>query len=73
MDRLALILSVLGGINWGLVGLFRLDIISLIFGSSDHIAARIIYVVIAAASIWCVSLLFRENDVVGHRRRETYN
>ena len=67
MDRIALILSVLGGINWGLVGLFRFDLVASIFGGSDSLPARIIYVLVAAASIWCVSLLFRENPVLERR------
>lgn len=63
LDRIALILTVIGGLNWGLVGIFRLDLVAFICGGSDTIPARIIYTIIAIAAIWCVSLLFRENEI----------
>ena len=64
LDKIALILSVLGGINWGLVGLFRFDLVSFIFGDSGSLGARLVYVIIAASAIWCISLLFRENQIL---------
>lgn len=64
LDKIALLLTIVGGINWGLVGLFRFDLVAWIFGGQDAIIARIIYTVIALASIWCISLLFRNTDDV---------
>ncbi len=61
IDKIALILLIVGGINWGSVGLFDFDIVAWIFGSSTAIGARIVYVVIALCALWCISLLFREN------------
>lgn len=61
-DKICLVLSIIGGLNWGLVGLFQFDLVAWIFGGSDQLISRIIYVVIALASIWCISLLFRENE-----------
>ena len=63
-DRICLILSIIGCINWGLVGLFQFDLVASIFGGSDAILARIIYTVIALAAIWCISLLFRERNEI---------
>ena len=63
-DRICLILSLIGCINWGLVGLFQFDLVASIFGGSDAILARIIYTVIALAAIWCISLLFRERNEI---------
>ena len=63
MDRIALLLSIVGGLNWGLVGLFRFDLVAWIFGGSATLLARIIYVVISLAAIWCISLLFRDREV----------
>lgn len=60
-DKLCLILSIIGCLNWGLVGLFRFDLVAWIFGGSDAIISRIIYTVIALAGIWCISLLFRSD------------
>ena len=61
LDRIALVLAIIGGLNWGSVGLFDFDIVAWIFGSSTAIGARIIYVVIALCALWCISLLFRES------------
>lgn len=60
MDRIALFLLIIGGINWGSVGLFQFDIVAWMFGGSDAIISRIVYVVIALCALWCISLLFRD-------------
>ncbi|MCL2084202.1 MAG: DUF378 domain-containing protein [Oscillospiraceae bacterium] len=59
MDRLSLILVVIGALNWASIGLFRFDAIAYAFGSSAAPISRIIYTVIGLAGIWCISLLFR--------------
>ena len=64
MDTLALILSIIGSINWGLVGIFRFDLVAWIFGGQDALVSRIIYTVIALAGLWCVSLLFRSREAI---------
>ena len=58
LDKIALILTIIGGINWGLVGIFQFDLVAWIFGGQSAIISRIIYTVIALAAVWCVSLLF---------------
>ena len=62
LDRIALILSIIGGINWGLIGLFQFDLIAWIFGGQDAIVSRVIYVIVGLCALWCISLLFRETD-----------
>ena len=61
MDTLALILSIIGSINWGLVGIFQFDLVSWIFGGQDAVLSRVIYAIIALAGLWCITLLFRKN------------
>lgn len=61
MDTLALILSIIGSLNWGLVGLFKFDLVAWIFGGQTAIISRIIYTVIALAGLWCITLIFRRN------------
>ena len=61
IDKIALSLLIIGGINWGSVGLFNFDIVGWIFGSSVSIGARIVFVIVALCALWCISLLFREN------------
>lgn len=60
LDKICLALSIIGCLNWGLVGLFEFDLVAWIFGGSTVLISKIIYVVIALAGIWCISLLFRD-------------
>ena len=62
MDRIALILTVIGALYWGIIGLFQFDIVAWIFGGQTALVSRIIYTVIALAGIWCISLIFRARD-----------
>ncbi len=62
MNKIALVIAIIGTINWGLVGLFSFDLVAWISGGADSILARIIYIVVALAGIWCISLLFRNED-----------
>lgn len=59
MDTLALILSIIGSLNWGLVGIFRFDLVAWLFGGQTTLLSRIIYTVVGLAGLWCISLLFR--------------
>ena len=61
MDTIALILSIIGSLNWGLVGIFKFDLVAWIFGGQDAVVSRIVYAVIGLAGLWCISLLFRKN------------
>ena len=63
LDRLSLILTIIGALNWGGIGLFQFDLVAWIFGGQDALLSRIIYTVVALAGIWCITLLFRERDV----------
>ena len=62
MDRLALIVTIIGALNWGSIGLFRFDIVAWLCGGQTALVSRIIYTVVALAGIWCVSLLFRARE-----------
>ncbi len=64
LDKLALILVIIGAVNWGSIGLFQFDIVGWIFGGQSAIVSRIIFTLVALAGIWCISLLFRENEVL---------
>ncbi len=64
MDTIALILSIIGSLNWGLVGLFKFDLVAWLFGGQDAIISRIIYTVIALAGLWCITLLFRKGNKI---------
>ncbi len=64
LDRIALIILAIGGINWGAIGLFQFDLVAWIFGGQGALISRIIYTLVALSAIWCISLLFRENELV---------
>ena len=64
LDRISLILVVVGALNWGSIGLFQFDIVAWIFGGQGAVVSRIIYTLVALAGVWCLSLLFRENALL---------
>ena len=61
VDRIALILVIIGALNWGSIGLFRFDCVAAIFGGQLSVWSRIIYTLVGIAGLWCITLLFRED------------
>ena len=59
MDILALILMIIGALNWGLIALFQFDLVASLFGGAASVAARIIYGLVCAAGLWGITMLFR--------------
>lgn len=66
IDKLALVLLIIGGLNWGLVGIFSFDLVAWIFGGQGAVISRIIYILVALSAAWCISLLFRDNSAPEH-------
>jgi len=62
VDRFALVLVIIGALNWLSVGLFHFDVVASIFGSTAHIASRIIYSLIGLSGLYTISLLFRNRE-----------
>ncbi len=60
MDNTALVLVILGALNWGAIGLFGVDIIGSIFGGQSALISRIIFSVVGLAGLWSITLLFKE-------------
>ena len=60
LDRTSLVLTIIGAINWLLVGLFQFDLVAYICGGQGAVISRIIYTIVGIAGLWCISLLFRE-------------
>lgn len=63
LDRISLILVIIGAINWLLIGLFGFDLVAYVCGGQAAVLSRIIYSLVGVAGLWCISLLFRERDV----------
>lgn len=59
MDTIALILSIIGSLNWGLIGLFQFDLVAWLFGSQSALLARIVYALVGLAGVWNITLLIR--------------
>ena len=71
LDRIALLLTIIGALNWGTIGLFQFDMVAFLFGGQDNIIARIIYSLVALGGIWCISLLFREREELPHANQHS--
>jgi len=67
IDKIALILVIIGALNWGGVGLFGFDLVAFLCGGQLGIVSRVIYTLVALAGIWCISLLFREDAAADER------
>ncbi|MBQ2893836.1 MAG: DUF378 domain-containing protein [Oscillospiraceae bacterium] len=62
MDTIALLLSIIGSLNWGLVGIFQFDLVAWLFGGQGSVVSRIIYTLVGLAGLWCITLLFRKGQ-----------
>ncbi len=63
IDKIALILLIVGGLNWGSVGIFGFDAVAWLCGGPESLVARVVFTLVGLAGIWCISLLFREREV----------
>ena len=68
LDKIALIFVIIGALNWGMIGLFQLDVVAFMFGGPGAIISRIVYTLVALAGIWTISLLFRGDHETRHVR-----
>lgn len=64
LDRIALVLAIIGALNWGMIGLFRFDLVAYLFGGQTAGVSRVIYTLVGLAGIWCISLLFRQREAI---------
>lgn len=62
IDKVALLLLIVGGLNWGSIGIFQFDMVAWLFGGQLSLLSRIVYTIVALSAIWCISLLFRETE-----------
>ena len=69
LNKIALILLIIGGINWGLIGLFDYNLVAAIFGTMSAVS-RVIYTLVGISALWCISLLFdrepRREEIADH-------
>ena len=67
IDKIALILAIIGGINWGSIGIFGFDLVAFLFGGSASTVSRVVYTLVGLAAVWCISLLFRDTFAARER------
>lgn len=64
MDKFALVLVIIGAINWGLIALFQFDFVAAVFGGQTAIFSRLVYGLVGLAGLYCITLLFDERERV---------
>lgn len=62
LKKICLVLIIIGAINWALVGLFEVDLVASLFGGSDELLARLVYIIIGIAGLIDISILFNRLD-----------
>ncbi|MGI6200464.1 MAG: DUF378 domain-containing protein [Christensenellales bacterium] len=67
MDTTALLLVIIGAINWLLVGLFQFDLVAFLFGGQGAVISRIIYAVVGLAGLWSIKMLFAPKASYRHQ------
>ena len=65
IDKIALILTIIGALNWGSIGIFGFDFVAFACGGPNSSISRVIYTLVGLSAVWCVSLLFRDRDPIG--------
>ena len=66
VDKIALLLAIVGALNLGGIGLFGFDTVAFLFGGQMSVFSRVIYALVGLAGLWCITLLFRNNEETGH-------
>ncbi|ANE46927.1 membrane protein [Paenibacillus swuensis] len=63
LNTIALLLLIVGGLNWLLIGLFQYDLVASIFGGQDTLAARFVYVVVGICALYCLKFLSNAGNI----------
>ena len=64
LDKIALAILIIGGINWGSIGIFGFDLVGWLFNGQGSVVSRIVFTVVGLAGLWCISLLFRQREEI---------
>ena len=66
MNIIALILVIVGALNWGSIGIFGYDLVGAIFGGQLSVWSRVIFTIVGLAGLWSIYFFFREDPIVEH-------
>lgn len=72
VSRIALVLVIIGAINWGLIGLFQYDLVAAIFGGQNALLSRVIYTLVGISGLVCLPILFETDEEEVADRRQTF-
>lgn len=64
LDKISLGLVIIGAINWASIGVFQFDFVAYLFGGQAAVVSRIVYTLVGAAGLWCITMLFGERERV---------
>ena len=75
LNLITLLLVIVGGVNWGLVGLSQFDLVAALFGGQDAVLSRIVYVLVGLSAVWQLIPFFKAMSIgetaaeahLGHR------
>lgn len=62
LNLVTLVLVIVGGINWGLVGFAQFDLVAAIFGGQDALLARLVYILVGLSAVWQIVALARSGQ-----------
>ncbi len=62
LDKIALVLAIIGALDWGSIGIFSFDFVAFCCGGQNSTLSRVIFTLVGLAGLWCISLLFRRRD-----------
>ena len=65
IDTIALILVIVGGLNWGSIGIFELDLVATLFGGQASAMSRVIYTLVGLGALWSITILFKDKVPTG--------
>ncbi len=66
LDNTALVLVILGALNWGAIGLFGVDILGTLLGGQASVLSRIVFSIVGLAGLWSITILFKEKLPAQH-------
>ncbi|NPV26791.1 MAG: DUF378 domain-containing protein [Firmicutes bacterium] len=60
LDKIALVLVIIGALNWGLIGLFQYDLVAALFGGQSAVVSRTIYTLVGLAGAYAITFLLKD-------------
>ncbi|MBE7011939.1 MAG: DUF378 domain-containing protein [Ruminococcaceae bacterium] len=66
MNTIALLLVIIGALNWGSIGIFGFDLVAALFGGQLSLLSRIIFTLVGIAGLWSISFFFKERPIIRH-------